>query len=148
MAKIRPYQPTDKTALLEILKLHSPEFFDPSEEEDFINYLDYELDQYFVVVDRDKVIGGGGFNRGFDDGSAARISWDLIHPNYRGKGIGSELLNYRIEKLKKLPELQKIVVRTTQLSYPFYQRGGFSVKSVEEDFWADGYDLYLMEMPA
>lgn len=147
MAKIRPYQPSDQEALLEILKLHTPEFFDPSEEEDFINYLNHELDQYFVVVDQDKVIGGGGFNRGFDDGSSARISWDLIHPDYRGKGIGSELLNYRIEKLKKLPELEKIVVRTTQLSHPFYHRGGFELKSVEEDFWADGYDLYLMEMP-
>ena len=146
MAKIRPYSTSDREALLEILRLHTPEFFDPSEEEDFRNYLDNELDQYFVVEKNDQVIGGGGFNRGFDEGSSARISWDLIHPDYRGKGIGSDLLNFRIDKLRQINSLEKIVVRTTQLSHPFYHRGGFELKSVEEDFWADGYDLYLMEM--
>ena len=146
MHKIRPYQPSDKEALFKILRLHTPEFFDPSEEEDFRNYLDNELDQYFVVEENDQVIGGGGFNRGFDEGSSARISWDLIHPDYRGKGIGSDLLNFRIDKLRQINSLEKIVVRTTQLSNPFYHRGGFELKSVEEDFWADGYDLYLMEM--
>lgn len=62
--------------------------------------------------------------------------------------MGQELLKHRLEKLKGENALEKIVVRTTQLSYPFYQQGGFSLKTVEEDFWADGYDLYLMEMPA
>lgn len=146
LTKIRTYRISDKKPLIDILRMLTPEFFAPSEENDFREYLDQQLDRYFVVEENEKVIGAGGFNRGFDNGTSARISWDLIHPKFRGQGIGSELLGFRIDKLKKEGELDKIVVRTTQHSYPFYQSGGFSLVAVEENFWADGYDLYHMEM--
>gem|GEM_PF-6460638 len=48
-AKIRPYRPTDKEELISIIKLHTPKYFDSSEESDFREYLENEIDQYFVI---------------------------------------------------------------------------------------------------
>jgi hypothetical protein len=36
------------------------------------------------------------------------------------------------------------MVRTTQLVYPFYQKAGFTLDKVEQDYWANGFDLYQM----
>jgi hypothetical protein len=48
---IRPYHPTDQPELLKLFKLNTPQYFSPSEEDDFIEYLEHKLDHYFVVED-------------------------------------------------------------------------------------------------
>lgn len=143
---IREYTNVDQEKLLEILRLNTPEFFDASEEKDFVEYLEYHAQNYFVVEDSGIIIGAGGFNPGFDSGRTVRISWDLIHPSFQGKGIGTKLTLYRIAQIKKIPDVEKIVVRTTQLVYPFYQKIGFELEKAEKDFWAKGFDLYQMKL--
>ena len=93
---IRRYTKKDKERLIQILRLNTPEFFDPSEEKDFDHYLEQESQNYFVVEESGLVIGAGGINLGFDEGKTARISWDIIHPGFHGKGIGSKLLLFRL----------------------------------------------------
>ena len=143
---IRTYTSKDKKELLELLRLNTPEFFHPDEEKDLMEYLENHSQHYFVVEDAGKVVGAGGYNLGFDGGKTARISWDMIHPDYQGKGIGRKLTQYRMEQIKAEPKVEKIVVRTTQLVYPFYQKLGFELVKTEKDFWAQGFDLYEMQM--
>lgn len=142
---IRPYSPDDKAELIEILRRNTPRYFAVSEENDFIAYLDQHADHYFVVEEGDQIIGAGGINY-FDAYTLARISWDLIHPNFQGKGIGKELLRYRIDEIRKKNTVRVIVVRTTQLVYEFYQKMGFELERTEKDFWAKGFDLYQMKL--
>lgn len=40
----------------------------------------------------------------------------------------------------------KIVVRTTQFGFRFYEKVGFQLENVEKDFWAQGFDLYQMSV--
>ncbi len=143
---IRKYQIQDKNRLVEILRLNTPSYFDPSEEEEFLSYLNSELEDYYVITDNDQIVGSGGINYGFEGGKAARISWDLVHPHYQGKGIGSTLTQYRISQLKKRPEINQIIVRTSQLVYPFYEKNGFVLERIVPDYWAKDYDLYLMKL--
>lgn len=143
---IRPYNKIDRTELIELLRLNTPKFFDSSEEKDFLEYLELHSQSYFVVKDAETIIGAGGFNYGFDNGKTARISWDIIHPDRQGKGIGTKLTHYRINEIKKNPSINKIVVRTTQLVYEFYQKIGFKLEKIEKDFWAQGFDLYQMKL--
>ena len=145
MGKIRPYADTDREALLHILRLNTPQYFAPEEEADFTEYLDKHLDEYFVVEESGQVIGAGGLNY-FDNDTWVRISWDLIHPDFQGKGIGKALTKFRIAEAGKKPALRLIQVRTTQLVYPFYQKLGFELEKVEKDFWAEGFDLYQMSL--
>lgn len=97
------------------------------------------------MEDHGKIIGSGGINY-FADAKLARISWDIIHPDFQGKGIGKELTLYRIDQIRKNPQISLIVVRTTQLVYQFYRKMGFELEKVEQDFWAKGFDLYQMTL--
>ena len=143
--KIRPYTPADNESIINLLRLNTPKYFAPEEEADLKHYLSNEIDFYFVAEENNKIIGCGGINI-VDNGKTARISWDIIHPEYQGKGIGGELTQYRIDRIKEIPGIEAIVVRTSQLVYPFYQKFGFEVKEVVKDYWAEGIDMYVMEL--
>lgn len=142
---IRNYTPSDKNQLLEILRLNTPQYFDPSEEAGFIDYLDNELEDYFVVEMEGVIAGCGGINYE-DDYKKAIISWDIIHPNYQGKGIGKKLTQHRINKVKENSKTELIIVRTSQLTDKFYQKMGFELEKVVKDYWAKGFDLYQMKI--
>jgi ribosomal protein S18 acetylase RimI-like enzyme len=142
---IRPYSIKDKEALVKILRLNIPEFFAVSEEKDFIQYLDLYADNYFVVEENDRIIGAGGINY-FEEDKLARISWDIIHPDFQGKGVGKKLTIYRINEIKKKQTVAIILVRTTQLVFRFYQKMGFALEKTKKDYWAKGFDLYQMRL--
>lgn len=142
---IRPYHPGDKPQLLTLLNLNIPRYFALSETADFLEYLENHVETYLVIEVARQVVGCGGINY-FLQEATARISWDIIHPDYHGKGMGRALTLYRIAEIKKNPAIEKIVVRTTQLTYPFYGKMGFELEKVERDYWAAGFDLYQMKI--
>ncbi len=140
---IRPYTPSDKSSVLSLVRLNTPEFFHPSEVEDLSVYLENELEDYFVVEEEGKVVAAGGINY-FPESKSARISWDVVSPNFHGKGIGAKLTKFRVDHAFSKNGVQTIVVRTSQMVYRFYEKQGFVLESIEKDYWAEGYDLYLM----
>ena len=142
---IRAYQEEDKGALVELLELNTPKYFDPSELSEFMTYLDQEREDYFVYELADQgILGAGGINR-LDNGKTGRISWDFVHPQFHRKGIGGQLLRYRLSLLKEDPKIEKVVVRTAQFTYRYFEKFGFELMRVEEDYWSKGYHLYYME---
>lgn len=143
--RIRAYQETDRPALISLLQLNIPKYFAPSEEQDFIVYLNEHLEGYYVVEEEGRLIGSGGINYN-SDGTQARISWDFLHPDFQRRGIGKKLTLHRIQEIKKNPEILSISVRTSQLAYTFYQKLGFKLQKVVKDFWSKGFDLYEMEL--
>lgn len=142
---IRKYSYEDKPKLIELLRQNTPEYFDTSEERDFENYLDTEVEDYYVFEKNFEIIGGGGINY-FPAEKLARISWDMVHPKSHGRGIGKKLTQFRINHLKGNPEIEIILVRTSQFAYKFYEKMGFKLEKVEKDFWAKNFDLYQMRM--
>ncbi len=143
--RIRPYKPSDRDALFELLRLNTPTYFAPEEETDLVLYLQKHLEDYFVAELNGQMVGAGGLNY-FDGYTWARLSWDLVHPNFQGQGIGRELTLHRLAKLRSLPSMQRVQVRTSQLVYPFYQKMGFVLELTQQDFWAPGIDLYQLNM--
>ncbi|OJX53509.1 GNAT family N-acetyltransferase [Flavobacterium sp. 38-13] len=141
---IREYAGSDKNRILELLRLNTPEFFSPNEEKDLSYYLDNEADNYFVLVMEGKIVGCGGFNL-TEDGKTAKISWDIFDPGYQGKGLGSALTRFRIEKIKENKQVKTLSVRTSQLVYPFYEKFGLRLREVVKDFWDEGFDLYQLD---
>ncbi|MEL6810376.1 MAG: GNAT family N-acetyltransferase [Bacteroidota bacterium] len=142
---IRAYQDNDKDRLLELIKLNVPRYFAPDEIADFETYLTQDREDYFVVEDNSVVIGCGGINYVIED-ATAYISWDIIHPNFHGKGIGGQLVHFRIAHIQEKASFHTVVVRTSQRTYKFYEKQGFELKSVKKDFWAPGFDLYYMAL--
>ncbi len=141
---IRLYQPQDKEALLQLFRLNTPLYFAPEEEKDLILYLDNYSENHFVLEQEGEILGCGGFNFS-DDRHTGKISWDIIHPAQQGKGLGSLLTQYRIDKLKSFPEITCISVRTSQVAFRFYEKLGFTLREVVKDYWAEGFDMYRMD---
>ena len=139
------YCQSDQSQLLELLRLNTPKYFGHSEAPDFVEYLDKKLEDYFVVEKDSAIIGCGGINYQKEN-KIAVISWDMIHPDFHGQGIGGALLQFRIDKIKGNTEIQKIIVRTSQFAHVFYGKGGFNLIEIVDDYWADGIHLYRMEM--
>ena len=144
LIKIRVYKKSDQAVILELLRLNTPKYFAEDEEQSFINYLNHEIDQYFIIEFKNTIVGCGGINL-INNKTTARISWDIIHPDYHGKGIGSLLLMHRIELIKQMQIIPEIRVRTSQLVYHFYQKNGFELQNIQKDYWAKGFDLFDMK---
>ena len=134
---------TDRQSVLEIMDLNTPAFFHPMEREDFVEYLEKKRQDYFVIEKDDQVVGCGGLNY-FPQNGIVRISWDMIHPDYQYQGLGTKLLEYRLDFIQTKYKVNTIVVRTSQHAVGFYKAFGFVLEEISLDFWAPGYDLYGM----
>lgn len=141
---IKEYLPTDKEAVINLIKLNTPDFFAEEEADDLSKYLDKEIELYYILLVNGEVVGCGGINFA-ESRTIGKISWDIIHPNFQGKSLGTKLLKYRIEVLKAIPSIQEITVRTSQVAYKFYEKQGFTLNGIKKDYWAKGFDMYSMK---
>ena len=144
---IRPYEKSDKTDVINLFRLNTPSYFSTEEEDDLIYFLENEREQYYVVSINEEIVGCGGYNFS-EDKSIGVICWDIVHPNFQGKSVGRNLLNYRITQIKIVPNIRKITVRTSQLVYRFYEKQGFVLLEIVPDYWSKGFHLYRMELLA
>lgn len=142
--KIREYKLEDKPQVMKLFLLNTPQYFSKKEEADLHHYLDNERELFYVMEYNGRIIGCGGINF-VENGAIGKLSWDIFHPDYQGKSLGTELLQYRISKLKSTKSVLKITVRTSQLAYGFYEKQGFELLDIVKDYWADGFDLYHLE---
>lgn len=142
---IRKYLENDREKLIELLRFNTPQYFSLIEEKDLLEYLQHHSSDHYVLEMDGVIVGCGGFTI-TDDGRQARISWDFFHPDQQGNGLGAALINFRIQKIKEIEGITTITVRTSQFAYKFYEKFGFQLKEVVEDFWDKGYDLYSMEL--
>lgn len=142
---IRKYNDKDQKSLVSILKLNTPKYFSPKEQSDFIDYLNSSIQDYFVVELDGQVVGGGGINYFLSQG-IARISWDIIHPQYQNRKIGTNLLNYRLDRIHSNLSIDCIVVRTSQHAFHFYEKTGFELNKIVKDYWAPGFNFYEMKL--
>ncbi|MBD8347610.1 GNAT family N-acetyltransferase [Dysgonomonas sp. HGC4] len=141
---IRKHTDSDRKRIIELLKLNTPEYFSLEEEEDLIDYLDNHADNYYVIEDDNVIVGCGGFNLS-EDGETGKISWDIFDPQRQGKGYGSALTKFRIQRIKEIEGVKIVSVRTSQLVYPFYEKFGLKLREVVKDYWAEGFDLYRLD---
>lgn len=145
MASIRKYHPKDKNDVVEVFKSNVPKYFSEKEVQLLINFLDDLKDDAFVVLKENQIVGFAGINRDLDKKEGV-LSWGFIHPDFHQKGLGGLVTKHRISVLKEDKRLKTIIVRTSQLVFPFYEKMGFALIKTEKDYWDIGYDLYEMKM--
>lgn len=143
---IRSYTPSDKNKIIGLLRLNTPRYFSENEEKDLVYYLDNHSDNYYVLEIENDIVACGGFNIE-REAKTAKISWDIIHPDYQGKGLGTQLMNHRINEIEKINRITMLSVRTSQLVYKFYEKFGLELQEIVKDYWDKGFDLYRMDCP-
>ncbi len=138
---IRPYQHTDLSKVLALLSTNIPAYFAPEEYDDLKTYLVHEIEEYYVVEQGNRIVAAGGINYKEQD---AYISWDFVDASMHGTGIGKKLLQHRLERIKEQDNIRRIIVRTSQFAYGFYEKNGFKIKEQHKDYWAPGIDMIYM----
>lgn len=120
----------------------SPDDFDGFKKvyEPFLEFrLGKEFDELYVLRDNDGKIAGTValvYNlEGKDvwwvpeeikDEKTGLIEFFMVHPDYKGKGYGSKLLGFAIERLKNLGKDPYIITFPNLEAYEYYlRRGGF-----------------------
>lgn len=151
---ISRYTANHRQACIDAFISNIPRFFVPHELRDFEKWLNEEethdpsttsafAREYFVAALDGRVIACGGY---FVDlvQRDARMTWGLVHHNFHRRGIGSRLLLHRIGIIRSLYPAATISLDTTQHAYPFFEKLGFTVTAVTENFYVEGLHRYDM----
>lgn len=67
MITIREYELTDKSAVMNLIRLNTPRYFTPEEEAGLSRYLDSERELYYVLLFNEKIVGCGGGRRSISE---------------------------------------------------------------------------------
>jgi ribosomal-protein-alanine N-acetyltransferase len=67
---------------------------------------------FYVICSNNKIVGCGGVNFK-EDQTIGIISWHIIHPDFQGKGAGTQLINHRLSVLLSMVRITKIIVSTS-----------------------------------
>ncbi|MEN8789458.1 MAG: GNAT family N-acetyltransferase [Flavobacteriaceae bacterium] len=141
---LRKFKPSDKKELLNIFQRNIPAYFDPEETMLLSRYLDTQGDTYWTMEHKNKIVGGIGHYFDTNDNSG-QITWIFFDPDYSGQGLGKQAMEHCLAILEANPKLEKLVVRTSQLVYGFFEKFGFKLQYTEKNYWGPGLDLYYME---
>lgn len=141
-----PYHSSHKETLTSIFRLNVPQYFAAEEEPEFTDYLTRMGDTYLAVEYEGKIVGGAGYEFRQSDRSG-RINWIFFQPDYSGLGLGKKTVAHCQAILRTHPEVEILIIRTSQLGYRFFEKCGYRVVETQKDYWAKGLDLYLMEQP-
>lgn len=135
-------------------KSNMPRFFAAAELDDYSRWLDGLIarhqpeagaDNYFVAVSGDRVVGCGGFHLDLEKREAT-MAWGLISSRHHKKGWGKKLFLHRLHVIRSLCPPCKVILDTTQHSFPFFEKFGFEVVQVTKDFYGEGLDRYDMAL--
>lgn len=95
----------------------------------------------FIKNENGEVVAIGRLH--FNNPREAQVRYMAVHPDYRGKNTGGEILNYLEQKAKE-KGAEKIVLQARELAVNFYIRNGYLV--VEKTFLLfNSIQHYLME---
>lgn len=139
----RPYTPADLAACLAVFDSNVPEYFDRSERDEFVAFLDALPGPYLVLEVGGEVVGCGGIALR-DGGRVADLCWGMIHGEHQGRGLGRELARRRLELARGDSRVRIVSLRTSQHTEAFYEKLGFRTESVETDGFAPGMHKHEM----
>tara|TARA_A100001234_G_C12635332_1_gene389843 strand:+ start:665 stop:1138 length:474 start_codon:yes stop_codon:yes gene_type:complete len=141
--RIKPYKQKYFDNCVDIIESNTPKYILPIEHLAFKNYLLKKNKTYFVLFNGFNLVACGGYGIN-DSQTKADLSWGLVHRKHHSQGIGSYLLRFRIENIKKKYPSVNIHLDTSQHTYKFFERFGFKVRKISKDGYGEGLDMYDM----
>ena len=140
----RPYRKADRQACTSIFDANCPEFFAPSERQEYEEFLERVSGDYQVCEVDGKVLGAFGL---FDDGGNMKtLNWILLDPQTQGIGVGSKIMEWVIQ-LSRTSQSKMLRIAASHKSAPFFARFGATITSSTKNGWGPGMDRVDMELP-
>ena len=108
----------------------------------FQDEIEDSLKLYFVAYDENTVVGFGGMTQILDEGHIMKIA---VTSNYRGRGIGREILTSLIENgVKNGLKSFTLEVRVSNIiAQRLYESLGFTNVGIRKKFYPDKEDAYI-----
>lgn len=135
----------EKKDLREVLAIEKSSFGDPWSRDMFLAELRNKLSYFLVAKFLNKIIGYGGFWLIIDEAHLVNFA---IHPNYRRKQFGKQLL-YALLKLALSKGACKAILEvrsSNKIAQDFYKKFGFSSVAIRKKYYGDtGEDAIIME---
>jgi len=141
---IRSYNPTDFKACIAILKSNTPKYFSDSDEALYRSFLTSIPGEYFVVENGSNLVGCGGWAPNED--SSCALTWGLIQASQHRKGIGSQLLKFRLNRIASSQPSMSVRIETIPAVAPFFERFGFAATKKVKNGFGNGFDQWIMEL--
>ena len=135
--EIVSYKREHAEACLNIFKSNQAPYFANDEYEQYERYLRNKalIKPYYVVEEGGNLLAAGGYELISD---AVWLDWGMVRRDRHGSGIGTFLLNYRIEEIIQKHSGVAICLCTSQHSVGFYEKYGFVQKGFEENGYTKG----------
>ena len=146
--KLHSYSSAFENDCLSIFDSNVPMFFASEERETFLGFLRRQFHPYYYFVvsdDSEKVIACGGMKLNSANHSAM-LRWGMVSVKTQKQGIGTFLLLNRLHLLARNPEVQMVNIGTSQYTYKFYEKMGFTLRHVTQNGIALGMDEYYLEL--
>lgn len=156
MTKIREYNIIDQPRCLKIFESNCPEFFEKEELTGFklwlnglnnhvLVYRNSGSDHYFVLEENNNVIACGGY---YVEKERPNIimAWGMVDRAFHRKGYGKQLFQYRIDEIHNSFPEHSIILDTSQHTYKFFQKFGFTVNNIIANGYGTGLDRYDMKL--
>ena len=100
---------------------------------------------FLIAKDKKGVLGYGILKKESEKGLIFSLA---VLPEMQNQGIGKEILKRLIEIAKK-EDLKKIYLHTGETNFKaiaFYQKFGFNIIKVKENYYSTGENAFLMEL--
>ena len=146
--RVRPYEPTDRDACLAICAGGVPTYFSLGDLEEFRVFLGAPRGTYYVasLAGRrgDTIVACGGFYISAD--GVAGLTWGMVATDAHGQGLGTQLLRYRLKKIREDRRAWCVRIHTTPVVTAFFRRFGFLQERVIEDSYGPGVHQVTMRL--
>lgn len=119
-------------------------YFAECERKYFTDFLEYHACRlpYFVVLVNDEVVACGGYEL---EGGCVTLSWGMVKRELHGQGFGSELVEYRLNRISREYSELPVKIDTSQHTQAFYEKQGFAIHKTIKDGYKEGLDKVCMK---
>ena len=141
----RPYIPDYKDSCINIFVSNTPNYFGVHELDDFRKFLDTLPCPYYVVTRNDEVLACGGY--GVDQQkNTVVLAWGMARADLHKQGLGTFLLAERLKQIYQDFGETVVEIDTSQHSKGFFERFGFEVGIITENYYAPGLHRVDMQL--
>jgi len=123
-----------------------PTYFATSDEPQFASFLDRQIGPFWVMVNDRSIVACGGVALDHPEAGIATLCWGMVAADKHRLGIGSMLLQQRIDYVATEQSATRLLrANTTQLAQGFFERHGFVSVQVVTDGYGTGLDHVVMD---
>jgi len=141
--KIKAYSQNNFGQCIELFLSNRDKYFADYELEEYKSFLSEAAytKSYFVLIEKDEVIGCGGYIK---ENGEIILTWGMIRRDLHKRGYGKALTTFRVKAIREKYPNTPIIINTAQFTKGFYEKQGFRMKAFEKDGFGSGLDKYTM----